>query len=71
MKTIYKTEMRKYRFLKNEMTQEQLGKQLGISRQSICDIETGKRPPTLRQAHQIATLLNTTIDELFFGTEKA
>jgi putative transcriptional regulator len=61
MRAKSQTEMRKYRFLNNEMTQEELGKRIGLSRQSICDIETGKRLPTLRQAYKISKLLNTTI----------
>ena len=70
MNTQYRTEMRKYRFLNNEMTQQQLGKLMGLSRASVCEIETGKRIPTLHQAHFIAKILNTTIDVLFFPEEQ-
>lgn len=70
MRAKSQTEMRKYRFLNNEMTQEELGKRIGLSRQSICDIETGKRLPTLRQAYKISKLLNTTIEDLFFPDGK-
>lgn len=70
MRTKSQTELRKYRFLHNEMTQEDLGRHLGLSRQSICDIENGKRLPTLTQAYKIAKLLNTTIENLFFPEDK-
>ena len=58
--------LRRYRFLNNEMTQEQLGRKIGLSRQSVCAIETGKRMPTLIQAYRISKLLNVSIEEIFF-----
>ncbi len=70
MRTKSQTELRKYRFLNNEMTQEDLGRYLGLSRQSVCDIENGKRLPTLLQAHKLAKLLNTSIENLFFPEDK-
>lgn len=62
----YRNEIRKYRFLNSEMTQDELGKLLGLSRQSICEIETGKRTPSLKIAYKIAKLLNTSIESIFF-----
>jgi putative transcriptional regulator len=62
----YRNEIRKYRFLNNEMTQDELGRLLGLSRQSICEIETGKRTPSLLIARKIAKLLNTSIESIFF-----
>jgi putative transcriptional regulator len=58
--------LRTYRFMNGEMTQEELGRKLGLSRQAISDIERGESVPSLRRAYQIARLLNTTIEELFF-----
>lgn len=69
MKDTYRKEMRKYRFLNGEMTQDDLGRVMGLSRQSICDIENGRRMPTLKQAYKIAKLLNKSIEELFFIPE--
>lgn len=48
------------------MTQEQLGRKIGLSRQSVCAIETGKRMPTLTKAYRISKLLNVSIEEMFF-----
>lgn len=58
--------MRQYRFLNGEMTQEEFGRRLGISRQAVSDIENGRSTPSLILAHKIATEFKTTIDELFF-----
>jgi DNA-binding XRE family transcriptional regulator len=51
--------MRKYRFLNNKMTQQELGKKIGLSSQIIVDIETGKRLPSPKVVNKIARLLNT------------
>lgn len=64
------TEIRKYRFLNGEMTQEELGKKIGISRQAVCDIETGKKVASLKTARRIALLLDRSIEAIFFPGEK-
>jgi putative transcriptional regulator len=66
MNSKYRNEIRKYRFLNNEMTQDQFGRMLGLSRQTICEIETGKRMPSLEVAYKIAKILNTSIESIFF-----
>jgi DNA-binding XRE family transcriptional regulator len=63
----YNNEIRKYRLLNNSMNQTEFGKKICLSRNVVCNIETGKRIPTLIEAHKIAKMLNTTIDELFFS----
>ena len=67
---IYRSELRKYRFLNNEMTQEELGKMVGLARQSICEIENGKRTPSLHIAYKIAKILNTSIESIFFPEKR-
>jgi putative transcriptional regulator len=53
------------------MKQDQLGRLLGLSRQTICEIETGKRMPSLKVAYKIAKLLNTSIENVFFPEKKS
>ncbi|KMQ49320.1 hypothetical protein CHISP_3767 [Chitinispirillum alkaliphilum] len=59
-----------YRFMNDEMSQEELGRAVGLSRSSISMLENGKRLPTLIQAYRLSKQLNTTIEELFFGKER-
>lgn len=49
------------------LSQEQLAKQCGVSRQTINAIENNKYDPTLGLAFDLAEALDTTVDGLFFG----
>ncbi|MGE3974353.1 MAG: helix-turn-helix transcriptional regulator [Bdellovibrionales bacterium] len=44
--------------LGEELTQKQFAKKLGISPQSLCDLEKGRRIPSLERAAKIAKKLN-------------
>ena len=46
-------------------TQADLALQLGVSRQTINAIETGKFDPSLPLAFRLARLFNLTIEEIF------
>lgn len=46
-------------------TQEALAAKLGVTRQSVISIETGKYNPSLELALQIARLFETTVEEVF------
>ena len=48
------------------MTQEELGRKLGLSKQAVCAIETGKTIPSLLRAWQISKFFNLTIEEIFY-----
>ncbi len=48
-----------------DLTQEELAKQVGVRRETIVFLEKGKYNPSLKLAHNIAKVLQTTIDELF------
>jgi putative transcriptional regulator len=50
---------------RHRWTQAQLAEKLGISRQSIYSIETGKYDPSLPLAFRIADLFGVSIDEIF------
>lgn len=57
--------IRKLRFLANEMTQQQLAEKVGVSRQTILAIEAGKYSPTLELAFNIADTFGVKIGEVF------
>ena len=48
-----------------DLTQEELANKVGVRRETIVFLEKGKYNPSLKLAHNIATVLKTTIDELF------
>ena len=47
------------------LTQEELAKKVGVRRETILFVENGKYVPSLKLAHDLAKILQTTIDELF------
>jgi putative transcriptional regulator len=53
------------RFLKNEMTQAELGERIGVTRQTIAAIEAGKYSPTLETAFRIAEVFEHPLEEIF------
>lgn len=46
-------------------SQAELGGQLGVSRQAVNAIETGKHVPSLPLAFKLARLFGTAIEEIF------
>ncbi len=48
------------------LRQEDMAKELGVSRQTIIAIENDKYNPTLELAMKIAKLLTLHVDEIFF-----
>ena len=59
-----KSEVRELRQQKG-LSQEALGRALGVSRQTINAIETGKYDPSLRLAVQLARFFERTVEEIF------
>jgi DNA-binding XRE family transcriptional regulator len=51
------------------MTQDDLAKVVGVRRETILAIENGKYSPSVRLAYDIASALQSTIDELFVFEE--
>ena len=60
-----KNTVRRCRFDADEMTQQQLADRLGVSRQTIISIESGKYQPSLELAFKIAALFGKRIEEVF------
>ena len=57
--------IRTLRFFKDEMTQQELADEVGVTRQTIAAIESGKYFPTLELAFRLANVFDTTLDEVF------
>ena len=48
-----------------DLTQDDLAKKLGVSRQTIISIERGKYDPSLKLAFKIAKFFNVKIEDIF------
>ena len=57
--------MRKLRFTRGEMTQQELAKNIGVTRQTIIAIESRKYSPTLELAFKIAHVFQVPLEEIF------
>ena len=53
------------------MRQEELGKLLGVSRQTISSLETGRYNPSIFLAHNIAKIFGMSIEEVFLFEDEA
>ncbi|MDO4939740.1 MAG: helix-turn-helix transcriptional regulator [Lachnospiraceae bacterium] len=51
------------------MTQEDLGRKLGVSRQTIISLERGRYNPSINLAYAIAREFGLTIEEVFIFEE--
>jgi putative transcriptional regulator len=57
--------IRKLRFERNEMTQQDLAELVGVTRQTINAIEAGKYSPSLEVAFRIAVALGVRLEDVF------
>ncbi len=57
--------VRKLRFENGQMTQQQLADRVGVTRQTIIAIESGKYAPSLPLAFRIARTFGVTIEQVF------
>jgi len=62
--------IRTLRFLNDEMTQEQLAKKVGVTRQTIIAIEGAKYSPSLELAFRIARVFEVPLEEVFAYTHE-
>ena len=58
-------DLKKFRFLKGQLTQEELAEKVGVSRQTIIAIEKGKFNPSVKLALTMADFFNCTVEDLF------
>lgn len=65
-----KTALRRFRFDRSELSQQQLANMVSVSRQTIVSIERGDYAPSVKLALLLAKRLETTVEELFALEEK-
>ena len=53
-----------------KLTQDDLAKAVGVTRQTIISLENGKYDASLKLAHKLAVFFNTTIEDLFVFEEE-
>lgn len=53
------------------MTQEELAERVGVSRQTIISIESGRYNPSIMLAYKLAATFGLHIEELFLCAEQA
>lgn len=61
--------VRRLRFDHDEMTQQELADQVGVTRQTIVAIEKGNYSPSLELAFRIARVFNAPLEAVFFIQE--
>ena len=64
-----KNNIRRLRFEKGEMTQQQLADIAGVTRQTIIAMEQGKYAPSLPLAFKVARAFGVGIEQVFEFTE--
>jgi putative transcriptional regulator len=60
-----KTNLRRFRFERGELSQQQLADMVSVSRQTIVSIERGDYSPSVKLALLLSKQLATTVEELF------
>ena len=60
-----KNNIRRLRFLHDEMTQQELADRVGVTRQTIAAIEKEKHPPSLDTAFRIADVFDKPLEAVF------
>ena len=65
-----KTKLRKFRFERGELSQQQLADMVSVSRQTIVSIEKGDYAPSVKLVLLLAAKLGTTVEKLFQLEEK-
>lgn len=64
-KTNVRNNIRKCRFHQGEMTQQELAKKIGVTRQTVIAIESAKYSPSLELAFRIARVFGQPVEEVF------
>lgn len=57
--------IRRFRFERDEMTQQELADRIGVTRQTVNAIELGKYSPSLEVAFRIALVFGVPLEEVF------
>jgi putative transcriptional regulator len=65
MKIVISNQIRRLRFENGEMTQGELARRTGCTRQTIHAIEAAKYGPSLELAFKVADVFGVSLDEVF------
>ena len=65
MTSLISNEIRRLRFERNEMTQQELADAIGLTRQTVIAIEKNRYSPSLEAAFKIAEVFGVRLDEVF------
>jgi putative transcriptional regulator len=65
-----RNDIRHWRLARGEMTQAELARLCGVTRQTIIALEAGKYSPSLELAFKLALALGRKLDEVFRYEEK-
>ena len=60
-----KVHLKRFRFERRGMTQQQLAERVGVTRQTIISIERGKYKPSIELALRLAHVFGVPIEALF------
>jgi putative transcriptional regulator len=70
-KTSITNSIRRLRFERGEMTQQELADRVGVTRQTVNAIELGKYSPSLEVAFRIAAVLGAPLEQVFqYGADE-
>ncbi len=61
----FTNDIRTLRFLAGEMTQGELGRKVGVTRQTIAAVEQGRYSPSLEVAFRIARVFGKPLEAVF------
>lgn len=64
-KTRIRNDIRTLRFMAGEMTQAELAKKIGVTRQTVIAIEQGRYSPSLEVAFQMAEVFGVPLEKVF------
>jgi len=65
MARVITNQIRRLRFENGEMTQQELGRRIGVTRQTVNAIELGKYFPSLEVAFLIAEVFGQSVEQVF------
>ncbi len=65
-----KNKIKYFRFITDELTQQNLAERVGVTRQTIIAIEKGAFNPSIKLALKLSKVLNVKLEDMFFLEDK-
>lgn len=65
-----KNKIKYFRFITDELTQQNLAERVGVTRQTIIAIEKGVFNPSIKLALKLSKVLNVKLEDMFFLEDK-